>query len=119
MSDTPTTESKFVASLNAAGRKAYVRAFLDEFEATFDAAREAKGMTPEHMKEARARGEHLKRLLRLLGYSKRLPVVGGPRGSFSKEVNEDLFDGKPDLPLTPEKHYGIIPTQGDNKDERA
>lgn len=116
MSENKTPEEKFASSLDAKSKKAYIRVFIDEFEATFEIARKAKGMGQEHLKEARARGEHLKRLLRLLGHSKRLPVVGGARESFSNDVPGDIFDGNTDLPLTPEKHYGIIDDQKEKPD---
>ena len=87
------SEQAFAASLDAKGKASYVKVFLDEFEATLESTSKAQELSPDSLKAARVWGEHLKRMLRLMGHHKRLPIIGGPRTPIT-ETAEDIFGGK-------------------------
>lgn len=89
MSESTQSEQTFVASLDAKGKASYVKVFLDEFEATLESTIHAKETSPESLKAIRVRGEHLKRMLRLMGHHRRLPVIGGTKSV--PETAEDIF----------------------------
>jgi len=70
---------KFILSLPKTDRKIYINACLDEFEATVDSVKNSKTTDKIMFKEARAWGKRQKRLLKLMGYKKHLPVIGGSK----------------------------------------
>ena len=79
----------WIKSMSTAEKKLYINVCLDEFEATIDSVKHSKCYDAMVFKLAKSWGEHHKKLLKLLGYRKRLPVVGGKRVKPSVLKMED------------------------------
>lgn len=94
----PPTPEEWVAAMTAGQKKFHVAACLDEFEAASESVRLTKG-DDVGLKIAKAWGERQKKHLRILGYRKRMPVIGGKQ--TKPEADGGLFDSpEPEKELT-------------------
>lgn len=66
---------EWAKTLSASQRKSCIDHCLDEYEATFEVVKTHRKIDAEHLKEAKAWCEKQKKLLRILGYHKRMPPL--------------------------------------------